>query len=175
MAEQQPDFVVLRKHRDLAGRRNEVWVRRGLLALLAAVPVLALFDVFGQRPSTSKAAASGASLSVHAPNALRGGLLWEARFEIRATRELKDARLVLAPGWLEGMQVNTIEPSPLGEASQNGSLSLDLGHVPAGHRHLLFMQFQVNPTNVGTHSHDVSLYDGDRRLLTIRRTAIVYP
>jgi hypothetical protein len=124
MAEQQPDFIVLRTHRDLAGRRNEVWVRRGLLILLAAVPVLGLFNVFGQRPSTSTAATPAASLAVYAPDRLRGGLLYEARFHIRATRELKDARLVLDTGWLEGMQVNTIEPSPIGEASRDGKLSL---------------------------------------------------
>jgi hypothetical protein len=175
MANGLPDFVVLPRHRDLAGRRNEVWVRRGLLAVLVAVPVAGLFNVFGQQPTTSRAAAPGATLSVRAPTSVRGGLLYEARFEIRATRELRDARLVLAPGWLEGQQVNTIEPSPVGEASDDGSLALDLGHVPAGERHLLFLQFQVDPTNVGSHSHDVSLYDGDRRLLTIRRTATVFP
>ena len=45
--------------------------------------------------------------------------------------ELKQATLVLSQGWLEGNTINTIEPSPVGEASRNGSLSLDLGHVPA--------------------------------------------
>jgi len=45
-----PDTIVLRRHRDLQGRRNDVWFRRGLLALTAAIPILALFNVFGQRP-----------------------------------------------------------------------------------------------------------------------------
>ena len=38
---------------------------------------------------------------------------------------------------------------------------LDLGHVPAGQRHILFMQFQVNPTNVGRRPQSVRLYDGE--------------
>jgi len=42
-----PDEIVLRRDRDLAGRRHEIWVRRGFLALFAVVPVLALFNVFG--------------------------------------------------------------------------------------------------------------------------------
>jgi hypothetical protein len=175
MAEQQPDFIVLRKHRDLVARRNEVWVRRLLLTLLGAIPLVALFNVFGQRPSTSTAAVPAASLSVYAPTSVRGGLLYEARFHVRATRELKDARLVLDPGWLEGMQVNTIEPSPVGEASDDGRLALDLGHIPAGQKHLLFIQFQVNPTNVGHRSHDVSLYDGERRLLTVHDDVTIFP
>jgi hypothetical protein len=175
VAEQQPDFIVLKQHRDLAGRRHEAWIRRGILALLAAVPIIALLNVFGQRPTTSRAAAPAASLKLYAPEALRGGLFYEARFHIRATRELKDARLVLDPGWLEGMQVNTIEPSPLGEASDDGKLALDLGHVPAGKSYLLFMQFQVNATNVGHRSRDVSLYDGDRKLLTVHRSVTIFP
>ena len=175
MSERRPDFIVLTKHRDLVARRNEVWVRRGLLALLAAIPVVALFNVFGQRPWTSTAATPGARLSVYTSDHLRGGLLYGARFHVQALRDLKDARLVLDSGWLEGMQVNTIEPSPIGEASSNGRLSLDLGHIPAGQKHLLFMQFQVDPTNVGHRSRDVSLFDGERRLLTVHRSVTIYP
>jgi hypothetical protein len=175
MSERRPDFIVLAKHRDLVDRRKEVWIRRLVLAILAAIPVIALFNVFGQRPSTSTAATPAARLSVYTSGALRGGLLYEARFHVQAVRELKDARLVLDPGWLEGMQVNTIEPSPVGEASSNGRLSLDLGHVPAGQEHLLFMQFQVDPTNVGHRSRDVTLYDGARELLTVHRSVTIFP
>jgi hypothetical protein len=175
MSERRPDFIVLTKHRDLVARRNEAWVRRGLLALIAAIPLLALFNVFGQRPWTSTGTTPGARLSVYTSDHLRGGLLYEARFHVQALHDLKDARLVLDSGWLEGMQVNTIEPSPIGEASSNGRLSLDLGHIPAGQKHLLFMQFQVDPTNVGHRSRDVSLFDGQRELLTVHRSVTIYP
>ena len=62
-----------------------------------------------------------------------------------------NAVLKLDPGWAEGMSINEIEPSPVNEASDNGRLSLELGHIPAGKSFLLFMQFQVNPTNVAWH------------------------
>jgi hypothetical protein len=170
-----PDTIVLKRDRDLAGRRNEIWVRRGLFALLCVVPVLALLNVFGQRPSGSDAAVTAARLHVYAPARLRGGLPFEARFRITAAQEIKKAILILDPGWLEGMTVNTIEPAPTSEASANGRLSLDLGHIPRGHSYLLFMQFQVNATNVGRRSQNLRLYDGSRKLLELHRTITVFP
>ena len=89
---------------------------------------------------------------------------------------IKNAVLILEPGWLEGMAVNTIEPSPLGEASADGRLTLQLGHIPKGSSHLLFMQFQVNPTNLAwRRSADVRLADGSTPLLRIRHHFTIYP
>ena len=171
----QPDGIVLRRHRDLEGRAWYPWVRRVLLALLAVVPILALVGVFGQRPSGKSAQAAPASLSISAPNAVRGGLLYQARFTLEATEPLDDATLVLNDAWLDGMTVNTIEPSPVSEASRNGSLALSLGHLPAGARHVLFIQFQVNPTTVGSRTLRTDLDDGERPILTIERHLKVWP
>ena len=129
-----PDGIVLKRHRDLEGRRNHAWVRRALIVLVGLVPLLALLNLFGQRPHLAAAQSANADLELYAPGQLRGGLLWEARFTITAHRDLKDARLELDKGWLEGMTANTIEPSPVGEGSRDGKLVLDLGHVPAGRR-----------------------------------------
>jgi hypothetical protein len=176
VASAQPDTIVLRRHRDLAGRVHNVWVRRAILLLFAAVPVIALFNVFGQRPITSTVTARQASLKLYAPTHLRGGLLWSARFHVKAHSDVKDAVLVLDTGWAEGMSINTIEPSPVGEASHDGKLSLDLGHIPAGRSYILFMQFQVNATNIAwRRSQDVQLFDGKTRLLTIDRAVTIYP
>jgi hypothetical protein len=170
-----PDEIVLTRDRDLRGRDKELWIRRSLMGLVAVVPVLALVNLFGQRPSTSRASVSKATLKVYAPTRVRGGLIYQARFHITAHEEIKDATLVLGTGWLEGMTVNTIEPSPIGEASQNGKLALELGHVPADESFLLFMQFQVNPTNVGHRSRTVELYDGKSRLATIHQKVTIFP
>ena len=170
-----PDGIVLKRHRDLEGRRNHAWVRRTLIVLVGLVPLLALFNLFGQRPHLANAQSAKADLELYAPGHLRGGLLWEARFTITAHRDLKDARLELDKGWLEGMTANTIEPSPVGEGSHDGKLVLDLGHVPAGQRYILFMQFQVNPTNVGRRPQNVRLYDGDSFLTTINRRVTIFP
>jgi hypothetical protein len=171
----QPDGIVLRKHRDLDGRGYTVWVRRALVVLLALVPILGLLDVFGQRPSTSRAEAVPASLAVSAPGAVRGGLLFQARFTIEAKESLKDATLVLDDGWLDGLTVNTIEPGPVSEASRDGRLALDLGHLPAGSRYVLFMQFQVNPTTVGFRTLHADLDDGGLRVGTLTRHLRIFP
>jgi hypothetical protein len=157
-----PDTLVLERHRDLVGRaRGGIWVRRAILAVIALVAILALADVFGQRPTTVSADVPAARISLYAPTAVRGGDIWQARFHIDAKRDVKKAILVLDPGWAESMSINTIEPSPLGEASDDGRLSFELGHIPAGQSHLLFMQFQVNPTNVAwNRPQNVELRDG---------------
>lgn len=171
----QPDGIVLPRHRDLQGRSWYPWVRRALLALVGLLAVLALVGVFGQRPTSTRAAATSATLSVSAPRAVRGGLLFQARFTIHAKEPLKDATLVLDNSWLNGMTVNTIEPSPVSEASRDGSLALDLGHLPAGGRYVLFMEFQVNPTTVGSRTLHAALDDGERPVLTLTRHLRIYP
>jgi hypothetical protein len=172
-----PDTLVLKRNRDLDGMyRSAIWVRRGVLTVLTVFCILALLNVFGQRPSTARAETAAATLSLYAPTTLRGGDFMEARFHITAKRELKKAILKLDPGWAEGMSMNTVEPSPIGEASDNGRLSFELGHIPAGESFILFMQFQVNPTNVAWHRpQNVELDDGDTVVARIDRTITVFP
>jgi hypothetical protein len=170
-----PDGIDLARDRDLRGREHDQWVRRSLMALIAVLPLLALFNLFGQRPQTSKASVSAATLSVYAPTRLRGGLLWEGRIHITAHRDIKQAILVLGTGWAEGMSMNTIEPSPVGEASRNGKLEFTLGHIPKNESYILFMQFQVNPTNVGRRPRTTDLYDGETKLASVDQTVTIFP
>jgi hypothetical protein len=172
-----PDTLVLRRHRDLEGLgRFGVWARRAILAAIALFCVLGLANVFGQRPATIEAEVPAAKLKLYAPDAVRGGDFMEARFHITAKQDLKKAILKLDPGWAEGMSLNTIEPSPVGEASDNGRLSFELGHIPAGQSFILFMQFQVNPTNVAWHRpQNVELDDSDTVVTRIHRSITVFP
>ncbi len=175
MAQQIPDGLVLKRNRDLEGKKHEAWIRRSLLLLVGVVPLLALLNVFGQRPHVETARAAPASLELYSTPHLRGGLLFEARFTVYAHRELKKATLELDRGWMEGFTINTIEPSPVGEGSHDGKLVLELGHVPAGDKYSLYMQIQVNPTNVGRRSQDVRLYDGEQLIATIHRRVTIFP
>jgi hypothetical protein len=134
-----------------------------------------LLTVFGQRPATTTADSPAAKLEVHAANRVRGGLYYQARFRVDALRELEKATLVLDPGWSEGTTINTLVPSPVSEASRDGRLVFELGRVPAGQKHVLFLQLQVNPTNVGHRSQNVRLFDGDELLATVERTVTVFP
>lgn len=170
-----PAGLTLRHNRDLEGREARPWTRRALLALLAVVLAAGLANVFGQRPASSAAEAAEARLLLRAPARLRSGLLFEARVTVEAGAELERAALVLDPGWLDGITVNTIEPAPIGEASRDGRLVLELGRVPAGDRHVLWLHMQVNPTTLGRRQADVVLEDGGRELARIERTLTIWP
>jgi hypothetical protein len=171
----KPDGIVLKRHRDLGGRDNHPAIRRTLLALVAALLVVGLLNIFGQVPSTSRAATPAAVLSVYSPTDVRGGLLYTSRFHVTARADLKKALLVLDSGWFEGMQVNSIVPQPIQDASRDGRVVFDLGHIAKGHSSILWIQFQVNPTNVGHRSQNVELDDGPDVISTIHRSITVYP
>ena len=170
-----PDRIDLRTHRDLQSWAFNRPTRYVILALVAAVCVAGLFNLFGQRPSTATAENAKATLELTSPERVRGGLLFQARFTITAHEALTHVVLQLAPGWSEGMQMNTIEPSPIAEGSRDGKLVLELGHVPKGSKYILFIQLQVNPTNVGRRSQDVAIYDGETLVSTIDRTITIFP
>jgi hypothetical protein len=172
-----PDTLVLKRHRDLEGMyRSGIWIRRAVVAVIAILAALALANVFGQRPDTVRVAAPAATLSLYAPTAVRGGDLWTARFHITAHIALKNAILKLDPGWGEAMSINTIEPSPVNETSDNGRFLFVLGHIPRGRSYILFMEFQVNPTNVAWHRpQNVELDDGNLVIARIQRTITVFP
>src|SRR5205823_744884 len=87
------------RHGLLLAGRYSVWWRRVLLAVVGLLLIAALVDVFGQRPHGSRVATPAATLSVYAPTAIRGGLLWEARFHITAHQDIEEATLVLDSGW----------------------------------------------------------------------------
>ncbi len=170
-----PGHLTVKRHQDLAGRSHYIWVRRAVLTLLAVLIALGLANVFGQAPTTSRAATPAAVLSVSAPDRVRGGLLYTVRFHVSAVREVKKALLVLDPGWVDGMQVNSVNPQPASEASRDGRLVFDLGHIAAGHSTLTFIEFQVNPTTIGRQGQNVELDDGPTRLMTIHRSITVFP
>lgn len=169
-----PDQIVLRRHRDLEGRRGNLW-RRVMLGVLVLFLVAGLLSVFGQRPSDTTVEAHGVSLTLHAPSSLRGGLLYEASFTIHTQRALHHPVIVLPQGWAIAQTINTLEPSPVTQKSQDGQIALGLGPIGTGSTYTLFGEFQVNPTSVGWYPGDVSLYDGNTQLLHLDRTIVVFP
>ncbi len=169
-----PDQLTLKVNRDREGKRDVLFRRIALSSILVLL-ALGLLNVFGQRPATTSAASSAAKLKVYAPERVRGGLFYEARFTVDALRELEKATLVLDSGWSEGITINTVEPSPVSEASRDGRLVFELGRIPPGEKHVLYLQLQVNPTNVGHRSQNVRLFDGNELLATVERTVTVFP
>src|SRR3954454_8984006 len=88
--------------RETKGAHRALYARRCFMALFAGVAVLGLLNAFGQEASTSTARASGVSLTLSAPERVRGGLFFQSRVEIRARRRIAHPNLVLDQGWTEG-------------------------------------------------------------------------
>jgi hypothetical protein len=163
------------RNRDLEGRTHEPWVRgAGLLVLLALV-VAALLNLFGQRTTSSTADGPGASLEVNAPKRARGGVIFQARFEVRAAREVRQPLIVLDRGWFDGLTQNTSQPAPAEERTDNGRVVLEYDTIPAGRRLSVWLQYQVNPTHVGRTDQDVELWDGTSRVAHVDHSLTVFP
>jgi hypothetical protein len=160
---------------ELQGRGQHALYRRLGLTLLALIVAAALLGVFGQESTTTVAAGRKAVMSVEAPPRLRGGLLFQARFEIHAKQRLANPKLILSSGWLEATTLNTVVPGPLSEDSGPDGLSMAFEPLPAGHTLVVWTDWQVNPTNVGRHSEDATLFDGSTRIASAERTVTVFP
>jgi hypothetical protein len=114
-------------------------------------------------------------MRLSAPETVRGGLFFQSRLDVRATRAIDHPRVVLAPGWLEGMQVNSIEPAPVGEASRNGRVVLSYDALEPGDVLRVWFQFEVNPTNVGHRSYAIELDDSERPIARLTPSITVLP
>ena len=169
-----PQSLTLKENRD-ATEVYELGSRRLFFVLLTAVLVLALANAFGQSPVGTRVQANGATLEVSAPDDVRGGLYFQGRLRVRAREAIGTPTVVLDSGWAESMHINTIEPAPVEEASRDGDIALEFGRLAAGELLTVYLQFQVNPNNVGVRSQDVRLYDDTELLATAERTVRIWP
>ena len=163
------------RHQDLSGRNYHVWLRRAVLAVFAAVPVLGLLNVFGQHATPVSYRSPSASLLINSPARVRGGLVFTTEIVITPRRQLHDARLYLDNGWFEAMTLNGIAPQPSTETAQGSWQVWDFGEIPAATAFHVWISWQTNPTNAGEHSQAVALYDGGTLLMTARHTLTVFP
>jgi hypothetical protein len=152
-----------------------LWARRLVMTIFAAIALLGLLDVFGQGATQTVARTPAAVMRVTAPAAVRGGLFFQSKVEIRALRAIEHPRLVLDEGWVEGMQFNSISPAPVSEAGRDGRVVLSYDRVDAGERLVVWMQFEVDPTNVGHRSYGLELDDADTKVAAIHRDITVFP
>ena len=165
----------LERMRDLRGRRSHPWIRRSVLALLAVGVLVAATGAIGQPTRTLAVDGSGARLQLEAPGVLRGGLMWRARIVVRGDLDVKHPRLVLGPGFVHGMQLNTIEPSPVSEASRGPRVVLSYPELKAGDELVVYLQLQVNPTTVGSQDTSVELDDEAELVARVAHTTRVLP
>ena len=160
---------------DVQDAPRDLWPRRALMGVFTAVAALALWGFIGQRDSRSVAEANGVRMVLEAPEAVRGGLYFQATVEITTEAAIESPRLVLDEGWFEGMQVNSIEPAAESEVGRDGRVVLTYPALEPGDRLKLWLQFQVDPTSPGRRSYDIELDDETRPLVRIDRELTVLP
>jgi hypothetical protein len=171
-----PAEIDLGRHRDFEGRRLGQWLRRGFLTLLLLFLLAALANLFGQAAATDSASGAAGTLSVKAPSRVRGGLTYQGEFVIHAKQALGAPTLVLDRGWVDQTTVNTVQPEPEGTTTNAaGDLKLRFAPMPPGRTLVVYVQFQTNPINVGSHDADVALYDADKPIAQISRTQLDFP
>lgn len=163
------------EHADLSGRHWEAWLRRAGLLVFVAFVALGLANVFGQRPSDSVSSGDAATLGVHAPGALRSGLIYEARFRVDARKTLASPELVLDAGWFDGMTLNSLQPDPAEQSERDGRIVLRYDTVASGESLTVRLQYQVNPTAIGRRTQNVVLEDGGEPIVRIHRDIVVFP
>jgi|1186.fasta_scaffold465488_1 hypothetical protein len=173
--EELPGDLTIEHHALLHGRERHPVYRRGLFAVICVLPVLALLNVFGQHATSQTVHGTGATLEVEAAKNLRGGLLHQLRLTAVATRDMEHPQFVLSPGWFEQNTENSIAPDPLEQSSSNGRVVLSYGPLKAGQKLTVWIDFQVNPVNVGRRTVNVELTDGPRSVAFVKRNLTVFP
>jgi hypothetical protein len=171
-----PRGLSKRTHQDLEGRGAEVWIRRILLAALAAFILLGLLSIFGQHSTVVRAGGPGGTLTIESPDALRGGLVYQTKVTVTpGPNGVKEPKLVLSSGYLDGLTMNTMEPSPTEEKSVDGALVLSFGALEPDDTLTVWIDYQVNPTTVGARTQEMTLRDGERTVARASRRMEVYP
>jgi hypothetical protein len=171
-----PAEIDLDRHRDFKGRQAGQWLRRAFLTLLFVFLIAALANVFGQAAATDTVSGAAGTLSFKAPSRVRGGLTYQGEFVIHATAALGAPTLVLDRGWVDQTTVNTVQPEPAGSTTDaEGNLKLRFAAMAPGRTLVVYIEFQANPINIGSHDAGVSLYDGARPIASISRSQFDFP
>jgi hypothetical protein len=167
--------IGLDRARHLERGHHSALPRRIGLSLLALACLLGLFNLFGQRTTTSRADGSAASLTIESPERLRGGLVFTTQITVTAHQKLNDAQVRLSGDWFKGMTFNGIAPQAESQSSSADGITFDYGSLDAGESMPIWISWQVNPTTLGLRTETVAVSDGASQLVSIRRSRWVFP
>ena len=158
----------------LEGRGAHPAVRRTFLALFGVWAVLRSRTSSASIPTRARRVRVSPR-SRSSPSRLRGGLIFQTRITVHAHTRIAHPTLVLQHGWFESMSVNSIVPNPVSQSTDNGTVRMGFPALAAGHSSTVWIYFQVNPTNVGRRSEDVTLEGARGERVVVRRTVTVFP
>jgi hypothetical protein len=167
--------IDIERYRDLNGRDVGPWFKRVVRVLFLAWAILVLLGLIGQHPKAQTSTGPAASLQVDSPTRLRGGLYFQVRVTIKATRAIQNPRLVLDSGWFDGITINTSSPQASQELSRRDSVVYEYNQLSPGDKQTVWIEAQVNPTTVGRRVQSISLDDGNVQLARVTRHLFVFP
>ena len=170
-----PGSLSVETHASLRGRERHPVYRRVLFGLVCVIPVLAVINLFGQHATSKTVDGAGATLDVEMAKELRGGLLHQLRMTVTATQDMEHPQFVMSPGWFEQNTENAVVPDPIEQSSSNGRVVLSYGPLHAGQKLTVWVDFQVNPINVGRRTVNIDFNDGPRHVASFKRTITVFP
>jgi hypothetical protein len=173
-----PIGLTLPRHRDLEG---SLWrwsdrIRQGITLILIVFVALALLNVFGQSTSTGAATSPAATLRVEAPSAVRGGLIFQARVDVVAARDIARPVITLNGGWFDGITLNSVQPGPASQTSGHGGATFQYAPLRAGQTLTVWFEWSTNPTMVEWRRlRTVTVSDGGTPLVVQKSTITVFP
>ncbi|HVW79494.1 MAG TPA: hypothetical protein VHB69_00955 [Mycobacteriales bacterium] len=162
--------------REPAADWRRPWARWLGMTVLTAIVITALCNVYGQRASTQQVSGPLAQLTLRAPTTVRPGLLFQAKITITADQTLPNAELVLSHGWVDGLTMNTEEPSPTNETSgPDGSLIFGIGTLQPGQPFVQYLDYQVNPTSLSRRPQTLVVRSNGTVAASLDRTLTIVP
>ena len=147
-----------------------------MLTIFAAIAVLGLARCLrtGHHPDGGER--PGAVLNVSAPETVRGGLFFQSRDRdprARARSSIRGSSSTRAGS--RACRSTRSSPRRVSEASRDGRVVLSYDALAAGDRLRVWLQFEVDPTNVGQRSYGLELDDAETRLAAVHRDITVLP
>jgi hypothetical protein len=144
------------------------------LVVFAIVVTLALGGLFG-RERTWSADASGVRLEVHTSEIIRNGEFFEMRVRVAGDEGIGELVIGVDDGIWEDVTVNTMIPAATEETNEDGETRFTFAELPAGTGFLLKVDMQINPDILGGNDGRVTIYDGDRELVSTPISIMVLP
>lgn len=121
------------------------------------------------------ASGDGVDLVVHAPEVIRNGEFLELRATLVSAQPLSQLAIGVEASLWEDMTVNTMLPTPADESSEDGELRFTYQPLEAGTEFLWKVDLQVNPDIVLGNDGTLTVYDGDRPLVSTDLSIQVLP
>jgi hypothetical protein len=144
------------------------------LGVFGVVILLALAGLLGHERDW-RTEASGAELTVHAPEVTRNGEFLEMRVGIESSEPITELVVGIDAALWEDLTVNTMIPAPTDEKSAEGQFRFTFAELEAGTAFLLKIDLQVNPDILGGNEGTVSVYDGETPIVETPISITVLP